>query len=127
MKSSTKKNTNLESTATQKGFSEPIFRQHLKHSHAGTSDKWTNILENAYMKNEPLPGPSRGPKGWHISIQMRLSCVFLRGSSAAAAVVHLVWMYLQSPIMLPLLLQLPASRENTYVKELYVILPAQLT
>jgi hypothetical protein len=29
------------------------FRQHLKHSHAGTSGKWTNILENACMKEEP--------------------------------------------------------------------------
>ena len=30
------------------------FRQHLKHSHAGTSGKWTNVLENACMK-EPAP------------------------------------------------------------------------
>ncbi|EAW10174.1 putative C2H2 finger domain protein [Aspergillus clavatus NRRL 1] len=28
------------------------FRQHLKHSHAGTSGKWTNVLENACMKEE---------------------------------------------------------------------------
>ncbi|KAF2745571.1 hypothetical protein M011DRAFT_406187 [Sporormia fimetaria CBS 119925] len=31
------------------------FRQHLKHSHAGTSGKWTNMLENACMKDEPPP------------------------------------------------------------------------
>ena len=29
------------------------FRQHLKHSHADTSERWTNMLENAYMKKEP--------------------------------------------------------------------------
>ncbi|KAH1482429.1 hypothetical protein KXX53_000056 [Aspergillus fumigatus] len=31
------------------------FRQHLKHSHAGTSGKWTNVLENACMKEEAPP------------------------------------------------------------------------
>jgi hypothetical protein len=29
------------------------FRQHLKHSHAGTSGKWTNMLEKLCMKDEP--------------------------------------------------------------------------
>jgi hypothetical protein len=29
------------------------FRQHLKHTHAGTTGKWTNILESACMKEEP--------------------------------------------------------------------------
>ena len=33
------------------------FRQHLKHSHGGTSGKWTNVLENACMKDEPMPQP----------------------------------------------------------------------
>jgi hypothetical protein len=33
------------------------FRQHLKHSHAGTSGKWTNVLENACMKEEAPPEP----------------------------------------------------------------------
>ncbi len=47
------------------------FRQHLKHSHAGTSGKWTNMLENACMREESQPerigsegsisGPSTGP------------------------------------------------------------------
>ena len=40
-----------------------LFRQHLKHSHAGTSGKWTNILENACMRDEPPPVPIRGPNG----------------------------------------------------------------
>ncbi|KAF2399164.1 hypothetical protein EJ06DRAFT_538552 [Trichodelitschia bisporula] len=29
------------------------FRQHLKHSHSGTSGKWTNQLETACMQDEP--------------------------------------------------------------------------
>jgi hypothetical protein len=33
------------------------FRQHLKHSHAASTGKWTNALENACMKDEPLPEP----------------------------------------------------------------------
>ena len=33
------------------------FRQHLKHSHAGTSGRWTNMLENACMRDEPPPQP----------------------------------------------------------------------
>ncbi|KAK7434148.1 hypothetical protein Landi51_13642 [Colletotrichum acutatum] len=37
-------------------FRADHFRQHLKHSHAGTSGKWTNMLENACMLNEgPTP------------------------------------------------------------------------
>ncbi|KAI9845369.1 MAG: hypothetical protein M1838_001769 [Thelocarpon superellum] len=39
----------------KKFFRADHFRQHLKHSHAGTSGKWTNMLENACMKDEPLP------------------------------------------------------------------------
>ena len=41
----------------KKFFRADHFRQHLKHSHAGTSGKWTNMLENACMKEEPLPTP----------------------------------------------------------------------
>ncbi|MCJ1336799.1 hypothetical protein MMC09_002077 [Bachmanniomyces sp. S44760] len=37
----------------KKFFRADHFRQHLKHSHAGTSGKWTNMLENACMKEEP--------------------------------------------------------------------------
>jgi hypothetical protein len=36
-------------------FRADHFRQHLKHSHAATSGKWTNTIENACMKKEPLP------------------------------------------------------------------------
>lgn len=43
----------------KKFFRADHFRQHLKHSHAGTSGKWTNMLENACMKDEPLPQPVR--------------------------------------------------------------------
>ncbi|KFY78354.1 hypothetical protein V499_02481 [Pseudogymnoascus sp. VKM F-103] len=44
-----------ECNHTKKFFRADHFRQHLKHSHAGTSGKWTNMLENACMKDEPLP------------------------------------------------------------------------
>jgi len=44
----------------KKFFRADHFRQHLKHSHAGTSGKWTNLLENACMKDEPLPEPTHG-------------------------------------------------------------------
>lgn len=51
-----------ECNHTKKFFRADHFRQHLKHSHAGTSGKWTNMLENACMKDEPLPEPIRGPE-----------------------------------------------------------------
>lgn len=41
---------------SRKFFRADHFRQHLKHSHAGTSGKWTNMLENACMLEEdPTP------------------------------------------------------------------------
>lgn len=46
-----------ECNHAKKFFRVDHFRQHLKHSHAGTSGKWTNMLENACMKDEPLPEP----------------------------------------------------------------------
>jgi len=46
-----------ECNHAKKFFRADHFRQHLKHSHAGTSGKWTNMLENACMKDEPLPEP----------------------------------------------------------------------
>lgn len=49
-----------ECNHAKKFFRADHFRQHLKHSHAGTSGKWTNMLENACMKDEPLPEPIRG-------------------------------------------------------------------
>jgi hypothetical protein len=42
-----------ECNQTKKFFRADHFRQHLKHSHAGTSGKWTSVLENACMKDEP--------------------------------------------------------------------------
>ena len=49
-----------ECNQTKKFFRADHFRQHLKHSHAGTSGKWTNMLENACMKDEPLPDAATG-------------------------------------------------------------------
>ncbi|KAF9887872.1 hypothetical protein FE257_009532 [Aspergillus nanangensis] len=46
-----------ECNNAKKFFRADHFRQHLKHSHAGTSGKWTNILENACMKEEAPPEP----------------------------------------------------------------------
>lgn len=37
----------------KKFFRADHFRQHLKHSHSGTAGKWTNVLENACMRDEP--------------------------------------------------------------------------
>lgn len=55
-----------ECNQAKKFFRADHFRQHLKHSHAGTSGKWTNMLENACMKDEPaerLPGGNGDPGG----------------------------------------------------------------
>ena len=46
-----------ECNQSKKFFRADHFRQHLKHSHAGTSGKWTNMLESACMKDEPNPQP----------------------------------------------------------------------
>lgn len=46
-----------ECNQSKKFFRADHFRQHLKHSHAGTSGKWTNMLENACMRDEPPPQP----------------------------------------------------------------------
>ncbi|KAM4066316.1 hypothetical protein HRG_000430 [Hirsutella rhossiliensis] len=45
-----------ECNAAKKFYRADHFRQHLKHSHAGTSGKWTNMLENACMVEE-APSP----------------------------------------------------------------------
>ncbi|KAF1975917.1 hypothetical protein BU23DRAFT_56756 [Bimuria novae-zelandiae CBS 107.79] len=44
-----------ECNQSKKFFRADHFRQHLKHSHAGASGKWTNMLETACMKDEPPP------------------------------------------------------------------------
>ena len=51
-----------ECNHARKFFRADHFRQHLKHRHAGTSGKWTNMLENACMKNEPLSEAMWGRK-----------------------------------------------------------------
>jgi hypothetical protein len=38
---------------TKKFFRVDHFRQHLKHSHAGTSGKWTDMLEKACVTDKP--------------------------------------------------------------------------
>ncbi|KAI0853947.1 hypothetical protein F5Y00DRAFT_63160 [Daldinia vernicosa] len=48
-----------ECNSSKKFYRADHFRQHLKHSHAGTSGKWTNMLENACMLDEEPPQPSR--------------------------------------------------------------------
>jgi hypothetical protein len=50
-----------ECNQAKKFFRADHFRQHLKHSHAGTSGKWTNTLENACMKYETPPSPPGAP------------------------------------------------------------------
>lgn len=46
-----------ECNQSKKFFRADHFRQHLKHSHAGTSGKWTNMLETACMRDEAPPTP----------------------------------------------------------------------
>lgn len=41
-----------ECNQAKKFFRADHFRQHLKHSHNGSSGKWTNTLESACMKEE---------------------------------------------------------------------------
>lgn len=41
-----------ECNSSKKFYRADHFRQHLKHSHAGCSGKWTNTLENACMIEE---------------------------------------------------------------------------
>ncbi|KAH9907840.1 hypothetical protein F4778DRAFT_450038 [Xylariomycetidae sp. FL2044] len=48
-----------ECNSSKKFYRADHFRQHLKHSHAGTSGKWTNLLENSCMMEEDPPVPRR--------------------------------------------------------------------
>lgn len=52
-----------ECNQSKKFFRADHFRQHLKHSHAGTSGKWTNMLETACMKEEAPPIPLAQQRG----------------------------------------------------------------
>lgn len=44
-----------ECNRSKKFFRADHFRQHLKHSHAGASGKWTNLLETACCRDEECP------------------------------------------------------------------------
>jgi len=59
-----------ECNQAKKFYRADHFRQHLKHSHAGTSGKWTNMLENACMKDEPAapPPPLKDRMGSVVSV-----------------------------------------------------------
>ncbi|KAI7003380.1 hypothetical protein KC355_g9250 [Hortaea werneckii] len=59
-----------ECNQAKKFFRADHFRQHLKHSHAGTSGKWTNTLENACMKDEPPPEKRGSPVQVAMSMPM---------------------------------------------------------
>ena len=55
-----------ECNQSKKFYRADHFRQHLKHSHGGLSGRWTNMLENACMREEPPiqpPGPPQLPMG----------------------------------------------------------------
>lgn len=52
-----------ECNQAKKFFRADHFRQHLKHSHGGTSGRWTNMLENACMREEAPPQPISQPGG----------------------------------------------------------------
>ncbi|OAL37731.1 hypothetical protein AYO20_02908 [Fonsecaea nubica] len=64
-----------ECNQSKKFYRADHFRQHLKHSHAGQSGKWTNMLENVCLREEipqdPIgispsgsdSSPGRGPSG----------------------------------------------------------------
>ncbi|RKU44801.1 hypothetical protein DL546_007718 [Coniochaeta pulveracea] len=49
-----------ECNLTKKFYRADHFRQHIKHSHAGSSGKWTNVLESACMIDEAPP--TRSPQ-----------------------------------------------------------------
>ncbi|KIX93699.1 uncharacterized protein Z520_10605 [Fonsecaea multimorphosa CBS 102226] len=65
-----------ECNQSKKFYRADHFRQHLKHSHAGQSGKWTNMLENVCLREEvpqdPIgispsgsdSSPGRGPSGF---------------------------------------------------------------
>ncbi|KAL8947563.1 MAG: hypothetical protein Q9222_006167 [Ikaeria aurantiellina] len=60
-----------ECNQSKKFFRADHFRQHLKHSHAGTSGKWTNMLEGECMKEEPVPEMMPQPSPMQQSMSMQ--------------------------------------------------------
>lgn len=71
-----------ECNRAKKFFRADHFRQHLKHSHTGTSGKWTSILENSCVKDEYPTGGEGGENASNASeIQNRAG----RGSLSSNA------------------------------------------
>jgi len=70
-----------ECNQAKKFYRADHFRQHLKHSHAGTSGKWTNLLETACMREEPAPPPPPRDKVAAVSVGSSL------GPAAAGGVI----------------------------------------
>ncbi|KAL8711632.1 MAG: hypothetical protein Q9220_004042 [cf. Caloplaca sp. 1 TL-2023] len=60
-----------ECNQSKKFFRADHFRQHLKHSHAGSSGKWTNMLEGECMKEEPVPEMMPQPSPMQQSMSMQ--------------------------------------------------------
>lgn len=74
-----------ECNQTKKFFRADHFRQHLKHSHAGTSGKWTNELEKACMKDEPPPQPLPGMPPVHNAVPGGQPGIIMVGQQALLA------------------------------------------
>ena len=73
-----------ECNQSKKFFRADHFRQHLKHSHQGTSGKWTNMLEQACMKEEPVP-QIIGQEGMLGGQQMQQQIVGVAGPQGVGA------------------------------------------
>lgn len=52
-----------ECNQSKKFYRADHFRQHLKHSHAGQSGKWTNMLESVCLREENPQDPRISPTG----------------------------------------------------------------
>lgn len=74
-----------ECNQTKKFFRADHFRQHLKHSHAGTSGKWTNELEKACCKDEPPAQPIPGMPGVHNAVAGGQPGIIMVGQQALLA------------------------------------------
>lgn len=61
-----------ECNQSKKFFRADHFRQHLKHSHAGQSGKWTNMLESVCLREEtPQDGAGVSPTSSDSGIHSR--------------------------------------------------------
>ena len=57
-----------ECNQNKKFFRADHFRQHLKHSHGGTSGRWTNMLETACMREELPPQPTMSHPSYQVAM-----------------------------------------------------------